>query len=151
MRIIVRYWVGLPPVSREAGAGGGEWLDHSDHPPSKLGLHNAVLAAEDRWNVLRRLHGRTPHGCDIFIEAAGKVVAMNVAEAERLLGMLDQGGLSWEALESLLERDVTGSAGAVSLASPEPPRVEAPPAPLHSREVAEYAAAEERHRIDFDA
>lgn len=141
MQFIVRYWVEHPPVRFEDGqqeeAG---WVDHSSHPPSRLGLHNAILSAEDRLSVLRSRHGSVPHGCDIFIESEGRRVMLNVVEAEELLGLMQEGSLSWETFESLLEVRPSSQEQVTSSAE-------------HAREVAEYEGrtGQGRHHIDFDA
>ena len=148
MQFIVRYWINQPPVHFDGGRpDGAEWIDHSSHPAGRLGLHNAILSAEDRLSVLRHRHGAAPHGCDIFIESAERQVVLSVAEAEELLELLQGGSLSWEAFEALLAAhpSATGKdSGGNSV-----PTVSGD----HVREVAEYGsgAAEGRHRIDFDA
>lgn len=143
MQFIVRYWINHPPVQFEKGEG---WIDHSNHPPSRLGLHNAILSAEDRLSVLRSRHGDVPHGCDIFIEAGARRVMLSVAEAEELLELLQDGGLSWDAFESLLAAhpSVKERLGGNTMTAVDGG---------HAREVAEYeeVAVQGRHHIDFDA
>jgi hypothetical protein len=141
MRIIVRYWISNPPVGGEEGGRGG-WVDHSSHPSSRLGLHNAILAAEDRLAILRSRYQAEPHGCNIFIESGKRTVMLNVREADDLLGMLQDGGMAWETLAALVEVNPSGTA----------PSGETAAVPDHAREVAEYEtdALQGRHRIDCD-
>lgn len=103
MQIIVRYWLTHPPLPLDGRphAPSG-WLDHSIHPPSRLGLHNAILAAEDWLSILHRKYGTTPHACDIFVEDRGKTVVLDVGEAQELYGLLEHGQLQWEMCEQVL-------------------------------------------------
>lgn len=147
MQFIVRYWVDHPPISFGKGSQDGiGWIDHSSHPPNRLGLHNAILSAEDRLSILRSRHGTVPHGCDIFIESDARSVVLNVAEAEELLGLMRDGSLSWEAFESLL---------AARSSPAESPARNVMPDNVggHTREMAEYkgTADLDGYHIDFDA
>lgn len=142
MQIIVRYWVSTPPLASRSAAGG--WVDHSSHPPSRLGLHNALLAAEDRLAILHGRYDTEPHGCNIFIESSGRRVMLSVQEANDLLGMLEEGGMTWNTLTALMEVEREENAVPADLSGE---------ASSHAREMAEYEklSHEERRKIDFDA
>jgi len=143
MQIIVRYWISIPPLDSQAGSEG--WVDHSSHPPSRLGLHNALLAAEDRLAILRNRYDEEPHGCNIFIESPGRRVMLSVQEANELLAMLEDGGVAWETLAALMEVGNEEPAIHIGLKPGE--------GSSHAREMAEYEklSHEERRKIDYDA
>jgi hypothetical protein len=135
VQFVVKYWLGKPPMPQAAG-----WEEHSSHPATRLGLHNAILAAEDRLSILRARCGEVPHGCAIFIVGAERAIAASVAEAEALLAAIGDTDPAWETLAARLEEQRAKAAGA--------PRQAAP----NATPMAAYGAtAEELHRIDFDA
>ena len=102
MRFSVRYWIQHPPVPYgEHPEQSGEWLEHSSHPGTRIGLHNALLSAQDRLSILYALHRETPHGVDVFIIDL-RTVVLSIAEGVDLLRLLDTGELSWSGFEGLL-------------------------------------------------
>lgn len=104
MHITVRYWLATPPIPYDGHKWDDPaWIDHSTHAASRLGLHNAILAAEDRFATLRLLHPETPHGCVIFVVQEDKLHILSVHEADMLLDMLEHGEFSWETIKALLE------------------------------------------------
>lgn len=103
MEFIVRYWVATAPVPFDGHKwDDSAWISHSAHPATRLGLRNAILSAEDRLAILRRMDEITPHGCGIFLTEAGKTVILSVHEAAELLGMLERGEFSCESLGEML-------------------------------------------------
>lgn len=141
MQFTVKYWTGKPPVP-PAGAAPrtAGWDEHSTHPATRLGLHNAILAAEDRLSILRARCGELPHGCAIFIVGAERSVAVSVAEAEALLAGIGDAEPAWETLVARLEEKRAKAPGTPRQAAPNSPPM-----------AAYGEAAEEFHRIDFDA
>lgn len=109
MQIIVRYWLTHPPLPFDGRIPERPgWLDHSIHPPSRLGLHNAILAAQDWLSILRQKYGTTPHACEIFIEDEDKTILLNVGEAQALYELLEHGSLQWEMCERVLRGAAPG-------------------------------------------
>ncbi len=127
MQIIVRYWLTHPPLPSDGPiqARSG-WLDHSIHPASRLGLHNAILAAEDWLSILRSKYGLTPHGCDIFVDERDKTIALNLSEAQTLYNFLEHGQLQWALCEQVL-RGGAPSEEKPAPAAEEPEDAPAPP------------------------
>ena len=120
MEFIVRYWVAIAPVPCDGHKwDDSAWISHSAHPATRLGLHNAILSAEDRLAILHRSEEVTPHGCDIFLTEGGKTVILSVHEADELLGMLERGEFCWEGLSEMLGTQ-TGREEASNRDSPPP-------------------------------
>ncbi|MGD9788741.1 MAG: hypothetical protein AB7U30_12415 [Sulfuricellaceae bacterium] len=69
---------------------------------------------------------------------------LSVQEANDLLGMLEEGGVTWNTLSTLMEVEREESAVPIDLRGE---------ASSHAREMAEYEklSHEERRKIDFDA
>lgn len=104
MHIAVRYWLSTPPIPYDGHKWDDPaWIDHTTHSATRLGLHNAILAAEDRFATLRLLHPETPHGCLIFLVQDDRLHILSVHEADMLLEMLEHGEFSWETIKTLLE------------------------------------------------
>ncbi len=103
MQVLVRYWLSNPPVPygghrRDDAA----WLDHSVHPATRIGLRNAVLAAEDRLAALRQLHPGEAHGCVIFLAEDEESQVLSIHEADILSEMVEHGEFTWETLRTLV-------------------------------------------------
>lgn len=109
MQIVVRYWLAKPPIPYDGHKWDDPaWIDHSTHPATRIGLHNAILAAEDRQAALRQLHPRTAHGSVIFLVQDDESQILSIHEADLLLELFEHGEFSWETMRALLETQRTG-------------------------------------------
>lgn len=73
--------------------GGEAWLDYSQHPPTKLGLHNALLAEHDRIEILAA-RGRW-FECGVFVLRHGCAEPLTQDGAEHLFAVLPPGEVKW--------------------------------------------------------
>lgn len=73
--------------------GGVPWLDYSLHPASKLGLHNALLAEQDRIEILAARGDAFE--CAVFVLRKGSAERLSQAGAERLFASLPHGDVKW--------------------------------------------------------
>lgn len=89
MKFVVRYRTSPSATSTRPP----EWLDHSIHPASKLGLHNALLAVHDRNEILADRGGF--HEAAVFVLRNGVAEQLTQAGAERLFADLPQGEVKW--------------------------------------------------------
>lgn len=143
MQFAVRYWIAKAPIPfDEHRWDDSAWITHSLHPPTRLGLHNAILSAEDRLAVLRGHEDQMPHGCDIFLVEGENTIILSVHEADELLGMVEHGEFSVESFRRLLLTQAPREEGGEAVPS-------APP-PLHAPHWAEAEMATV-HRLDVDA
>lgn len=142
MEFAVRYWIAKAPVPYDGHRWDDEaWITHSLHPPTRLGLHNAILSAEDRLAVLHRLDETTPHGCDIFLVEGENAIILSVHEADELLVMVEHGEFSMDSFRRLLSTQ--NMPDEAEQASPPPPHHGGP----HWVEPETPAI----HRLDVDA
>lgn len=157
MHIAVRYWLSMPPIPYDGHKWDDPaWIDHSTHAASRLGLHNAILAAEDRFATLRILHPETPHGCVIFVVQEDKLHILSVHEADMLLDMLEHGEFSWETIRALLENRTETEAPTASENDHDQAMPEVGPGPRQPADLrlAQYSGEErndEVHHLNIDA
>lgn len=90
MKFIVRYWSSLLPSEAD---GQIHWLDYSVHPPTKLGLHNALLAAHDRIEILDAHGGMFE--CAVFVEDEEGLEKLSPEAANSMFGSLPPGAVKW--------------------------------------------------------
>ena len=114
MKFIVRYWSSLLPEeyisSRVCRTPDGchFWVDYSIHPASKLGLHNALLAAHDRNEILALHGGRFE--CAVFVVEGGGVDRLSAEAADALFATLPRGEVKWLTIHDFLLPHVMGEA-----------------------------------------
>jgi len=99
MKFAVRYWSSLLPDTRNPD-GEPRWVDYSLHPPSKLGLHNALLTLHDRRQILEQ-HGGL-YGCAVFVLESGEENKLTQEAAERLFSLLPHGEVKWLDIRNFL-------------------------------------------------
>jgi hypothetical protein len=106
MKFVVRYWSSLLPDYRKPD-GEPHWVDHSIHPPTKLGLHNALLTLKDRSQILEQ-HDCL-YECAVFYLQAGKEQLLTQETAERLFVSLPHGELEWPDIRHFLQSPSIGA------------------------------------------
>jgi len=99
MKFVVRYWSSLLPDYRKPD-GEPHWVDHSIHPPTKLGLHNALLTLHDRRQILEARD--CLYECAVFYLEAGNEQMLTQETAERLFVSLPHGELKWPDIRDFL-------------------------------------------------
>jgi hypothetical protein len=92
MKFAVRYWSALLKDYRKPDAE-PHWIDHSLHPATKLGLHNALLTQHDRRQILEQHEG--VYECAVFVLEFGKEERLTQEAAERLFVSLPHGEVKW--------------------------------------------------------
>lgn len=117
-RFVVRYWSSLLPDGFVPPDTGPCWVDYSVHPPSKLGLHNAMLVVHDREEVLESYGGY--HECAVFAVDGTHCEKLTPATAERLFRALPHGDIKWLEIGTFVPP---------AHAAPESAPAETPPAP----------------------
>lgn len=106
MKFVVRYWSSLLPdeyiSARDCPVAGSchYWVDYSIHPPSKLGLHNALLAVHDRNEVLALHGGRFE--CAVFVVEGDESERLSASAAEALFALLPRGEVKWLTIHDFL-------------------------------------------------
>lgn len=99
MKFAVRYWSSLLPDYRKPDAE-PHWIDHSVHPATKLGLHNALLTQHDRLQILEQHDG--VYECAVFVLESGKEEKLTQEAAERLFASLPHGEVKWLDIRDFL-------------------------------------------------
>ncbi len=93
MKFIVRHWFSLFPDDCRKMDGLPRWVDYSVHPPSKLGLHNALLAVHDRVEILQAHGGRS--GCEVVVVEGEQAEKLSQEDANALFSRLPRGEVKW--------------------------------------------------------
>jgi len=100
MQFVVRYWSAhLPDEHREVD-GTPRLVDYSTHPPSKLGLHNALLSLHDRIEILEAHGGR--YECKVFVVDGDSVQMLTPEMATELFYRLPDGEVKWTYIRQFL-------------------------------------------------
>lgn len=145
MQFVVRYWSSLLSREFREADGSPRLVDYSTHPPSKLGLHSALLSHHDRMEILEA-HGGS-YQCEVFVveDSADQVLSQELALS--LFNALPNGEVRWTDIrEFLLPQDRK---------APRPPIAEGS---SHERQLQlfEYAHTPDDdsaipHQLDIDA
>ena len=110
MQFVVRYWSSQLPKEYRQPDGEPILLDYSSHPPTKIGLHNALLTQQDRIEVLAS-HSHD-YRCEVFVVENHQAYVLTQHVASELFKQLPNGEVKWITLcEFLLpqNRRKTGS------------------------------------------
>lgn len=75
-------------------------VDYSTHPPSKLGLHNALLSHHDRIEILAAHAGR--YECEVFVVEGNSVQVLTQEMAVGLFYGLPDGEVKWTDIREFL-------------------------------------------------
>ena len=100
MQFIVRYW---SPHLNEDGRdveGNPLLVDYSSHPPTRLGLHNALLSLHDRSEILEA-HGGN-YVCDVFVVEGRDTQLLTPEMAVSLFKTLPDGDIKWIDIKEFL-------------------------------------------------
>ena len=96
MHFVVRYWSSqLPDWYRQAD-GSPLLVDYSTHPPSRLGLHNALLTLHDRIEILEAHGGK--YECEVFVVDGDSVQMLTQEMAISLFKTLPNGEVKWTTI-----------------------------------------------------
>ncbi|OIQ89739.1 hypothetical protein GALL_283550 [mine drainage metagenome] len=100
MQFVVRYWSPLLPLEHREVDGTPRLVDYSTHPPSKMGLHNALLSQHDRIEILRS-HGGS-YQCEVFVVEGSSARALTREAAMALFRSLPHGEVRWTDIGEFL-------------------------------------------------
>lgn len=100
MKFIVRYWSSLLPMEYRKADGSPRLVDYSIHPPSRLGLHNALLSYHDRVEILEALGGT--YECEVFVVEGINTQLLTQEMAIKLFNHLPTGELKWTTIREFL-------------------------------------------------
>ncbi len=79
-------------------------VDYSIHPPSRLGLHNALLSYHDRVEILKSLGGT--YECEVLVVEGEKTQLLTQELANKMFHHLPPGEVKWTTIcEFLLPPD----------------------------------------------
>lgn len=93
MKFAVRYWSSFLPDNFRESDGSHRWVDYSVHPASKLGLHNAMLTAHDRLEILRAHGGQ--YECAVFVVDDDGAEKLSEETANAMFAALPRGEVKW--------------------------------------------------------
>ena len=141
-KFVVRYWSSLLPEGYCPPETVPEWVDHSRHPASKLGLHNALLAAHDRRDILSGEGGY--YDCAVFLVGDAEDERLTEATAERLFALLPPGTIRWLEIGHCSAPEQPSAAASGSAASGQLPLFPHTHTPYDDLEILP-------HRLDIDA
>ena len=100
MKFIVRYWSSLLPKEFRKADGTPRLVDYSIHPPSRLGLHNALLSYHDRVEILEALGGAFE--CEVFVVEGMNAQLLTQELAVNLFHSLPNGEVKWTTIRKFL-------------------------------------------------
>ena len=100
MKFAVRYWSSLFPKEARQPKGMKPWVIYSLHPPSKLGLHSAMLSMHDRLEILAAHGGEFV--CALFVLEDEKIEPLPPELVDTLFSVLPKRELTWAEFESYL-------------------------------------------------
>ena len=100
MQFVVRYWSPYLPDEHREADGSPRLVDYSTHPPSKLGLHNALLSQHDRIEILAA-HGGA-YACEVFVVEGDTAEVLTQEMALSLFYSLTDGEVRWTDIREFL-------------------------------------------------
>lgn len=74
--------------------------DYSIHPPTRLGLHNALLSHHDRVEILE-VHGGQ-YECEVYVEEGINSYVLTQEQAISLFNTLPSGEVKWITIRKFL-------------------------------------------------
>lgn len=96
MQFIVRYWSSLLPMEFRKADGSPRLIDYSIHPPTRLGLHNAMLSHHDRIEILKA-HGGN-YECEVYVVEGINSHVLTQEIAISLFNTLPHGEVKWTTI-----------------------------------------------------
>lgn len=100
MRFVVRYWSSLLPREFRRADGSPRLVDYSIHPPTRLGLHNALLTHHDRVEILEAQGGE--FRCEVFVVEGIHTDVLTQESAISLFNRLPHGEVKWTTIREFL-------------------------------------------------
>jgi len=100
MKFIVRYWSSLLPMEFRKADGSPRLVDYSIHPPSRLGLHNALLSYHDRVEILEALGGT--YECEVYVVEGINAQLLTLEMAVKMFNHLPTGEVKWTTIREFL-------------------------------------------------
>ncbi|MDZ4202427.1 MAG: hypothetical protein U1C96_09815 [Gallionella sp.] len=110
MRFIVRYGSSALPTEFRNADGSLRLLDYSIHPPTRLGLHNAMFVCNDRREILETYGGT--YECEVYVVEGMNSQMLTQELAIKLFNALPSGEVKWITIREFLQprQDSTGAA-----------------------------------------
>jgi|GEM_PF-2745796 len=103
MQFVVRYWSSLLTKEFRDGDGTPQLVDYSIHPPTRLGLHNALLSHHDRMEILAAHGGE--YKCEVLVMEEGNAQVLTQEMAIGLFYSLPHGEVKWTTIREFLLPD----------------------------------------------
>lgn len=100
MQFIVRYWSSLLPREFRKADGSPRLVDYSIHPPTRLGLHNALLSHHDRVEILEAHGGQ--YKCEVYVVEGINSHVLTQESAISLFNSLPNGEVKWTTIRKFL-------------------------------------------------
>jgi hypothetical protein len=100
MRFIVRYWSSLLPKEYRKADGSPRLVDYSIHPPTRIGLHNAMLSHNDRLEILEAHGGQ--YQCEVYVVEGVHAHVLTREMAVDLFNALPHGEVKWTTIREFL-------------------------------------------------
>lgn len=100
MQFIVRYWSSLLPKEFRKADGSPRLVDYSIHPPTRLGLHNAMLSHHDRVEILDAHGGK--YECDVYVVEGINSHVLTQELAISLFNTLPSGEVKWTTIREFM-------------------------------------------------
>lgn len=100
MQFIVRYWSSLLPADFRKVDGSPRLADYSIHPPTRLGLHNAMLSYHDRMEILSA-YGEQ-YECEVYVVEGINSYVLTQELAISLFETLPNGEVKWTTIREFL-------------------------------------------------
>lgn len=100
MQFIVRYCSSILPKEFRKADGSLRMLDYSIHPPTRLGLHNAMLSRHDRLEILEAYGGQ--YECEVYVEEGINSCVLTQELAISLFNTLPSGEVKWTTIRECL-------------------------------------------------
>src|SRR3989338_4398264 len=96
MQFIVRYWSSFLPNEFRNTDGSPRLADYSIHPPTRLGLHNAMLSHHDRVEILKAHGGE--YECEVYVVEGVNSHVLTQELANSLFNTLPNGEVKWTTI-----------------------------------------------------
>lgn len=100
MRFIVRYWSSILPAEFRKADGSPRLIDYSIHPPTRMGLHNALLSYHDRLEIIEAHGGQ--YECAVYVEEGINSYVLTHEIAVSLFNALPNGQVKWTTIRKFL-------------------------------------------------